>query len=65
MICPYCYNETQIPSYAFTNVGGYQKTKLVKTECCGHGVYLHPPSVFTVTVYHGDRKKDDWDEIIK
>jgi hypothetical protein len=65
MKCPHCNSQINIPRPALYNADAYHQTVLTVTTCCGKGVHLTPIRDFKVSPYTGDKKEDDWGNVIK
>lgn len=62
--CPHCGMLTDISDTAKRNLGIYQVTKLLKTQCCGKGILATPVQSFTVAAYAGSDTEDDWGQVL-
>jgi hypothetical protein len=67
MKCPNCNKNLRISSNAYRNLESYHPgggVVLVSSECCNYGFLLKMESKFSITEYTGDKKEDNWGNLI-
>lgn len=67
MECPHCKEQIKGMHIAMSNLENYNPngSALVLTQCCKKPVTLYAKMVYSVSIYAGNKTRDDWGNPIK